>query len=286
MVVNSKSLAAGIFLLFTVLVQAQTAGEIMAKVAENQARAESARAAFVYHQSVLVRMKRANGSLAREESREYTVTPAPDGVAREMVHFEGKYGANGKEFGFSQPGEKYKDSDIDADVAKSLADQFGNDDKSRDGVNVDLFPLTSAKQQGYIFTLAGTETYHDRKVFRITFEPRKSGSGKSSSSEEADHEPWAGEALIDQGDLTPALITTHLAKGVPLLVKTMLGTNVQQLGFKITYDKFDDNLWFPVNYSGELKLRVLFVYARTISLGLINSEFQKADVKTSITFEK
>ncbi len=283
---NPKSLVAGIFLLLPVLVRAQTAGEIVAKVAENQTRAESARAAFVYHQSVLVRMKRTNGSLAREESREYTVTPSPDGIEREMVHFEGKYGANGKEFGFSQPGEKYKDSDIDADVAKSLADHFGNDDKSRDGVNADLFPLTGAKQQSYVFKLAGTEAYHDRKVFRITFEPRKSGPGKSNSSEEDDFAPWAGEALIDQADLTPALITTHLAKGVPLLVKTMLGTNLQQIGFKITYARFDDNLWFPVNYSGELKLRVLFLYARTISMGLTNSEFQKADVKSSITFEK
>jgi hypothetical protein len=69
-------------------------------------------------------------------------------------------------------------------------------------------------------------------------------------------------------------------------VKILLGTNIQQLGFKVTYGKFDDNLWFPVNYSGELKIRVLFLYARTISLGLVNSGFQNADVKSTIVFDK
>jgi hypothetical protein len=71
---------------------------------------------------------------------------------------------------------------------------------------------------------------------------------------------------------------------VPVVVKTLLGTNIQQIGFKLAYEKFDD-LWFPVNYSGELKLRVLFVYARTISLGMINSDFKRADVKSRVTFE-
>jgi len=265
--------------LLPVFACAQTADEIMVKVAENQTRAEAARAGFVYRQNVLVRMKRANGKLAREEDREYSVTPEPDGVKREMTHFSGKYGVGGKEFPISDPGEKYKDNDVDADLAKSLADDFGNDEESRDGINQDLFPLTAQKQKGYVFKLAGQETWHDRAVYRITFEPRR------NSSDDQDGTHWAGEALIDKADLTPVLITTHLAHGVPILVKTLLGTNIEQLGFKVTYGKFNDNLWFPVNYSGELKVRLLFLYARTISLGLVNSGFQKADVKSSIAFE-
>lgn len=265
--------------LFPALACAQTADEIMARVAENQTRAEAARAGFIYSQSVLVRLKRTGGKLAREEDRQYSVAPEPNGVRREMVHFSGKYGVGDQEFPISEPGEKYKDNDVDADLAKSLADDFGNDDKSRDGINQDLFPLTAEKQKGYVFELAGRETYHDRDVFRITFEPRPKGQNQD------DGVPWAGEALIDKADRTPVLITTHLAHGVPVLVKTLLGTNLQQLGFKVTYAKFDDNLWFPVSYSGELKVRLLFLYARTISLGLVNSGFQRADVKSTITFE-
>ena len=261
------------------LLCAQSADEIMAKVAENQSRAEAARASFVCRQSVLVRLQRTDGKLAREEDRDYTVTPEPSGVKRELVHFAGKYGANGKEQTFSKPGEKYKGTDVDADIARSLADDFGNDQKSRDGITADLFPLTTGKQKKYKFTLAGKETRHDREVCRITFEPRQIGALADD-----DATPWAGEALLDKADLTPVLITTHLARGVPVLVKTLLGTNFQQMGFKVVYGKFDDNLWFPVNYSGELKVRVLFLYARTISLGVINSGFQKADVKSSITY--
>jgi hypothetical protein len=248
-------------------------------VAENQTRAEAARAGFVYRQDVLVRLQRSDGKLAREEDREYTVTPEPDGVKREMVHFTGKYGLKGKEFPITEPGAKYQDNDVDADIAKSLADDFGGDEKSRDGINLDLFPLTAKKQKGYVFKLAGQEKYLGHSVYRIKFEPR----GKSDDNDGA---PWAGEALIDKTDFAPVLITTHLAHGVPLVVKTVFGTNLQQIGFKVSYEKFDDNLWFPVKYSGEMKVRLLFLYARTISMGLQNSGFQKADVKSAIVFEE
>jgi hypothetical protein len=270
-----------LFLFIPVLASAQTAQEIMARVAANQDRAEVARAGIVYRQNVLVRMQRTDGKLAREEDREYSVTPEPDGVRRELVHFSGKYGLNGKEIAFLEPGEHYRDKDIDANVVKDLADGFGNDEKSRDGINQDLFPLTARKQKGYLFSLAGVETYRGREVFRIAFEPRP----KSDATDE-DGMHWAGEALIDKVDLAPVLVTKHLAHGVPVLVKTLLGTNLQQIGFKVVYGKFDDDLWFPVNYSGELKIRILFVYARTISLGLSNSDFKKADVRSTIIFEK
>jgi hypothetical protein len=267
------------FALLPALARAQTADAIMARVAENQTRAEAARAGFVYRQNVLVRLKRSDGKLAREEDREYTVTPEADGVKREMVHFAGKYGVNGKEFPIAGPGEHYQDKDFDADLAKSLADDFGGDEKSRDGINQDLFPLTAKKQKHYVFKLAGQEKYQGHDAYRITFEPRPKSDDEGGT-------PWAGEALIDKTDLAPVLITTHLAHGVPLVVKTVFGTNLQQIGFKVSYGKFDDNLWFPVNYSGEMKVRLLFLYARTISMGLQNSGFQKADVKSVIRFDK
>lgn len=76
----------------------QSAEEIMAKVAENQQRAVELRSAFVYRQNVLVRMKRGNGRLAREEQGNYVVTPTPQGFRRTLESFAGKYERDGKYF--------------------------------------------------------------------------------------------------------------------------------------------------------------------------------------------
>jgi hypothetical protein len=258
----------------------QTPDEIMAKVAENQARSEDARSAWVYRQDVLVRLLRSGGKLAREEDRQYTVTPSADGVEREMVHFVGKYVDHGKEIPVSKPGEEHQDIDIDASIAEGLGDSIGGDDKSRDGVSYDFFPLDANKQKAYTFRLRGMETWRGHEAFRITFEPKK------KKDDDDDQPIWAGEVLIDKTDFAPVLVTTHQARGIPVLVKTLLGTNLQQLGFKITYQKFDNGVWFPVSYSGEFKLRALFLYSRTISMGLVNSDFRRADVQSEVHFEK
>jgi hypothetical protein len=269
-----------LLLLLSLPALGQTADEIMSKVAENQASSEDARSAWVYKQDVLVRLLRAGGKLAREEDREYTVTPSAGGVERELVHFTGKYLDHGKEIAISKPGEEHKDVDIDATIAEALGDAIGGDHESRDGVNYDFFPLSASKQKAYTFKLEGKETWQGHEVFRITFEPAKKQNGDD------DRTIWAGEALIDKTDFAPVLITTHQARGIPMVVKTLLGTNLQQLGFKITYRKFDNGVWFPVSYSGEFKLRALFLYSRTISMGLVNSDFRRADVQSEVRFEK
>jgi hypothetical protein len=69
-------------------------------------------------------------------------------------------------------------------------------------------------------------------------------------------------------------------------VKVLLGTNVQQIGAKISYQRFADGVWFPVNCGGEIKFRVLFLYARTIAFTGKNAGFKKADVSTSIQFDQ
>lgn len=63
-------------------IQADTAESVMARVAENQDRAEQMRTAFVYLQNVLVRMQRYNGKLTREEYSEFTVTPTAQGIQK------------------------------------------------------------------------------------------------------------------------------------------------------------------------------------------------------------
>src|SRR5258708_2469359 len=74
----------------------ETAESIMAKVAQNQDRAEQARTAFVYQQNVLVRANYTNGKLAHEQYSEYTIRPTPTGVKKDRTLFTGKYVDHGK----------------------------------------------------------------------------------------------------------------------------------------------------------------------------------------------
>jgi len=260
-------------------VPATTAEGIMLRVALNQDRDQEMRTAFVYHQNVLVRLQRNNGKLAREEYGEFTVTPTPKGVAREQTAFHGKYVAHGKEIEFDKSGFEHKTIDIDADFAKSLLEDFGNDKESRDGVDHDCFPLTSKEQWKYKFHLEGTEDYRGTEVYRIRFEPKK-----KPSIYDDDNGEWEGEVLVDKKEFQPVLVTSALAFKIPGWVKVIFGTNVQQLGFKVTYKKFDDGLWFPVTYGGEFKLKAVFFYSRRVGLSMQNSGFQRAAVDSKVSF--
>src|SRR4026209_1292216 len=111
--------AAAVFALFAgyALSAGEAAESIMAKEAENQDRAQEMRSAFVYHQSMLLRFKRSNGKLAREEQREDTVAPTGKGFKKDLVHFTGKYEQHGKHIDYDKPGHEYKSLDIDGDLA-------------------------------------------------------------------------------------------------------------------------------------------------------------------------
>lgn len=255
--------------------QADTADSIMARVAENQDRAEQMRTAVIYHQNVLVRLQRFNGKFTREEYSEFTVTPTPNGTKKTRTHFLGKYASHGKIVEYDKPGYQYKGIDIDGPVAQGLADSMINNEKTKDGIARDLFPLTAEQQKHYSFHLDGTEDYRGATVYRITFESKRG---------DQEDGPWVGEALIDKQEYQPVLVTTHLAAKIPLLVRTMLGTNLEHLGFKVTYKKFENGLWFPVTYGGEFKVKALFLYARRVGLSVQNSGFQRADVTSKIEF--
>ena len=256
---------------------AQTAEEVMAKVGQSQDADVAARLEFVYHQNLLVRMKRANGKLAREETREYTVTPSASGVRRELVKLNGKIQNGRKVIEYTEHGYKYKGMDIDGDLVNSFADDFGADGKSKDGVDHDLFPLRSKQQHRFVFKLIGTEKWHDHDAFHIEF--------TAQPDEDDDHHCWAGEAFIDRAEYQPLMVETHFTCKIPMLVKTMLGTNVKQIGFKVTYQKVADGIWFPASYGGELEFRAVFMYARTVGIGLQNSEFYRTKVDTAIKYD-
>ncbi len=258
----------------------ETVDRIMAKVAANQDRAQELRTAFIYSQDMVLRFKRGNGQTAREEIREYTVTPGPKNSQKTLIHFVGRYEKQGKLVEYGEPGFHYKDVDVDGDLIEDLANDLANEKESRDGIDTNLFPLTSKQQAKYQFTLEDAEEYRGKNVYRITFKPRV------NDWSEDDGTPWAGEILVDGSEYQPVFVSTHLARGLPVVVKTLLGTNLKGLGFKLTYDRFDEGLWFPVTYGAEFEVRAVFFYKRKIAIALNNKGFKHAVVETKVSYEE
>ena len=251
---------------------------IMARVAANQETARDARANYVYRQEQVIRMRRPGGKVAREQRAEYVVTPGKDGAEKSLAKFEGKYEYKGKYVPYDDPDYRYKDLDLDGDLVHDMADDMMNDRKSRDGIGRDLFPLTAGEQKKYDFRLVGTEEYRGSRVYRVAFQPRR------GARHDEDDMLWKGEALIDAREYQPVLISTSLAQKIPAAVKILLGTDIKGLGFSVTYKKFADGVWFPVSYGGEFDVRGLFFYRRSISVAMVNSDFRKTDVKSTLVY--
>lgn len=249
---------------------------IMALVGQNQEHASELRKDFTFHQKQLLRMNRGGGKIAREEKREYDVSPRRHNVEKELVHFEGRYEYKGKYVPYDRPGYKYKDLDIDGELIDDISKDLTDDRKSRDGISCELFPLTPDQQRKYNFKLLGKETHRGREVYRVAFEPKP--------RQEFDGAPWKGEALIDAAEYQPVSVHTKLALKIPLAVKTLLGTDLKGLGFSVTYQKFEEGVWFPVSYGGEFELRAVFLYKRTISVNMVNSDFRRTNVTSNVTY--
>lgn len=136
------------------LAEALTADEIMRRVADNQTKAQEARKNFVYDMNVFVRVKRANGKLAREETRDYVVAPGATGARRKLGKVEGKIVDGSHQINYSEAGFKTKDMDIDG----SLTDSFAKEvmwGKSEIGPMVSWFPLSRQRLEYYKFKLEG-----------------------------------------------------------------------------------------------------------------------------------
>jgi hypothetical protein len=251
----------------------------MARVAINQDRAESARSAFVYRQNIAVRVRDSHGRLVREEISDYQVTPDEQTTRKDLVHFAGRYrkGSSMAPYDKAVEDEQWDGfrDEADAHLSKNLRDDLTGDEKSKDGVTPGLFPLTAKEQLKYHFVLKGEELYQGTAAYRIAFEPKKN----------EDEACWKGEALISKADFEPLVVTTKLAPVIPFLVRTALGANLQGLGFSVQYRKFEEGVWFPVTYGTEFRVRALFIYSRHITISMVNSDFRRADVKSSVEFD-
>ena len=243
----------------------------MKQVAAHQDEAQKARTEYLYDQHVKVVIRRTNGKLAREEVSDLTVTPTAKGVERKEQSVSGRYWKKGRYLDFH--GKPIPDSGgLDGSLAETFKDDLF-DENSKDGLAKDLFPLTTENQKDYRFELAGEQLVDARPAYRIRFRP-------ADSSEIT----WAGEALIDKQELQPVSVYTRLSRRIPLFVRTLLGTDLPGLGFSTRYQRIGQNLWFPVSFGTEFRLRAVFFINRNISVSMDNRNFQRTSAQSQIQF--
>jgi len=259
--------------IFAVTLHAETPDvhEIMRRVAENSERANAARASWVYEHDTFVRLKRANGKLAREESREYTVAPTEKGAQRKLLKVDGKILNGSKEVTYDKAGFRQKDADVDGAIVSVISrDLMWRDDNL--GLMEYWDPLQPKNLDKYDYRLEGEEHYKDYDVYRVTW--------RSKSKDD----PWEGEALIEHSEFQPVLVTSAWTGKVPRAAAIVFGISMKSIGAKISYKRFADGVWFPVECGGEMKFRILFLYARTLAFSGANKDFRKTDVQSSVEF--
>jgi len=280
-----------------------SAQSVMNRVAINQDTAEGERAQYVYVQHAKMTSRRGNTVMC-EEITDYRFTPSTDGTDEQLLKVDGRFLKEHRLINFTallpRDEDKPADSDKEKDKSKEkekkekekdpVFDPNSNEtidrdlvenvrwnlihDKSKDGLNAHLFPLTSKDQLNYVFRMVGRERLNGRDVFHIAFRPKdKNDFG------------WSGDAFIDTTAFQPVLVTTGMSRKIPFAVRTFLGTNVPGLGFTITYAPQPDGVWFPVTFSTEFKIHVLFFFHREIILNAQNRDFEKTHVTSRIVGE-
>jgi len=293
---------------------------VMIRVAINQDTAEAERAHYVYVQHARMSSRRGN-TIQCEETTDYRFTPSADDTHEELLKVDGRFLKNHKFIAYDKLLPRDQDKPKDADKNKDQAaakdpDKSGSNandngkqakknkkdkekdkdpvfdpnsdetldrdlvenirwsllhDKSKDGIDQHLFPLTSKDQADYAFRLIGREHLNDRDVYHISFRPKKK-----------DDFGWSGDAYIDTQAFQPVLVTTGMARKIPFAVRTLLGTDFPGLGFTIRYAPQPDGVWFPVDFSTEFKIHVLYFFHRQIILNAENRDFERTHVTSRI----
>lgn len=245
------------------------ADAIMERVAANQDRSEALRKQYVYRQHIHILTHKPNGKLLREETADYDVAPTPDGTKKDLKLLTGRYWSKGKYEAFQ--GEPAPEAEsLDGSMIHGFRDDLSNE-KTKDSLGKDLFPLTSEEQKAYDFTLLGREVQQGRSVYHIGFRPK-----------DKDEITWAGEAYIDAAEFQPVRVFTKLSRRIPFGVRTFLGTDLPGIGFNVVYKRQDDGVWFPATFGTEFRIHALFFINREVSISLENSGFQHTQVESKI----
>jgi hypothetical protein len=252
--------------------EAFTAGAIMVRVAANQDRSEALRKQYIYRQQIHILTHKPGGNLMCEETADYNVLPTPDGTEKTLTLLTGRYRLKRRYEQFT--GEPTFDTpdiaSLDCNFIKGFRDDLANDN-TKDGLGKDLFPLTSEEQKDYVFKLLGQEMLQGRSVYHISFWPK----GKDETT-------WAGEAYIDAEEFEPVQVFTKLARRVPLMVRTLLGTDLPGIGFNVVYHRQPDGVWFPATFGTEFRIRAVFFINRQVSVSLENSAFERTHVESKM----
>jgi hypothetical protein len=246
-----------------------TADAIMAQVAVNQDRSEELRKQYVYRQHTHIVSHKPKGRLLREETADYDVTPTPDGTQKQLKLLTGRYWNKGRYETFRGEPAPGADS-LDGSLIHNFREDMSNE-KTKDGLAKDLFPLTTEGQKDYAFTLLGKEVQDGRNVFHIGFRPKD----KNDIS-------WAGEAYIDAAEFEPVRVFTRLSRRIPFAVRTFLGTDVPGVGFNVVYKRQEDGVWFPSTFGTEFRIHALFFINREVSVSLENSAFEHTHVESKM----
>ena len=249
-----------------------SADEFMKRVAVSQDREQKARLNFLYEENLRVTTRRSNGKLAREEWTDSMVIPTVKGIEKKRQSIGGRYWHKGRYVDFK--GEPVPEAEsLDGGLTSGFRDDLTND-KSKDGIGKDLFPLSTEEQKNYKFELLGEQTVSGRKAYRIRFGP----SDKNDFG-------WAGEAIIDEEEFQPVSVYSRLSKRIPFLFRTLLGTDLPGLGFNTQYARIEKDVWFPVSFGTEFRLRAVFFINRTITMSMENKNFRRATVDSHVTYD-
>jgi hypothetical protein len=244
-----------------------SADAIMARVAANQDRSEALRKQYVYRQHIHILTHKSRGRVLREETADYEVLPTPDGTQKELKRLTGRYWSKGRYETFQ--GEPVPGTDsLDGGLIQGFREDLLNE-KTKDGLAKDLFPLTSEEQKDYEFTYLGQEMHEGRSVYHIGFRPKDNNEIT-----------WAGEAYIDAAEFQPVRVFTKLSRRIPFMVRTMLGTDVPGVGFNVVYKRQEDGVWFPATFGTEFRIHALFFINRQVSIALENSRFEHTHVES------
>jgi hypothetical protein len=263
--------------------QTLTAEQIMARVAQLQDQAQAERTHYVYVQHAKV-VSQQGRTIHCEETTDYRVVPTGKGEQMKLLDLEGRYRSHGHIVDYSAlPPTQGKvegaagaaavpisGDEIDVDMMEDMRDSF-LDAEAKDGIDAHLFPLTTKEQAGYSFRLARQEELNGRRVYHIEFRPSDPHEFR-----------WKGDAWIDTVTFEPVVVSSLMSRKIPLAIRTVLGTNVPGFGFTVVYAPQAGGVWFPVSFSTEFEIHVLFFFRRTIVIDAQNRDFEQTHVTTRI----
>jgi hypothetical protein len=249
--------------------------DLMRRVAENVEKPNPLRREFVYTQKTHARLLRTNAKVAREERREYHVLPKEDGVEHKMVAFEGFYEKGKKLLPYDDPEFRQKKLDLDGELIEDFIDDHTADGGSRDGIKLEYFPIRTKDLEFYNFEFVAEQTIENRRAARIRFAP------KSKNWQHL----WEGETIIDLEDAFPLRIQTKMARKLPAAVRTLMGTNLKQFGFNVTFTRLEKDLWFPKTFGTEFQIDLFFGYKRVVAMSMESSDFRRTNAASTIAFE-